>query len=194
MCGRFGFAKGIDDFSKKYSIPLSPRYNIAPTQNIVAVDGNNKAFKAQWSYTPEWSTQPMGLINARIESLDEKPSFKGYEKCLIPASGWYEWGMLGNLKVPYYYSTPEDWFFMAGIRFDNDVVIVTTQATKKLESIHHRMPLMLSQTNTGLWTQADKEVTKSVLAYPVSSQVNKVSFDSESCIEPYQYPIQNKLF
>ncbi len=187
MCGRFGFAKGIDDFSKKYSIPLSPRYNIAPTQNIVAVDGNNKAFTAQWSYTPEWSTQPMGLINARIESLDQKPSFKGYEKCLIPASGWYEWGKIGSLKVPYYYSAPQDWFFMAGIRFKNDVVIVTTEAKDSIRGIHHRMPIVLNVDASPIWNCENDQLANSIQAYSVSSHVNKVSFDSEKCIAPYEY-------
>lgn len=194
MCGRFGFAKGIDDFSKKYQIPLTPRYNIAPTQSIVAVGEDDQAFMATWSYLPSWSTQTQGLFNARIESLDEKPSFKGYEKCLIPASGWFEWGTEGSQKVPFYFSAPQDWFFMAGIRFENSVVVVTTQAKPSINGIHHRMPLLLNIDSAAQWTRENSKLAESIQAYSVSSLVNKVTNDQESILNPFSYPMQEKLF
>ncbi len=196
MCGRFGFAKGIDDFSKKFHIPMEPRYNIAPSQQIVAVNESFSAFKAQWSFLPSWSTSTKPLINARIETLDEKPSFKGYQKCLIPASGWFEWKRSTTANIPYYFTTTDDWFYMGGIIIENQIVILTKEADQHLESIHHRMPLIYANSYDKMWEldQINHKLAESIVPYSVSDKINKANYDYKDLLTPIDYPSQGSLF
>ena len=116
MCGRFELHSPIDRIIntfhvKKPSIDYRPRYNIAPTQNILIVtsDGHdNHLITAKWGLIPHWakdSKVASHMINARAETLSEKPSFKGLLKshrCIVIADGFYEWKHEGKIKRPMY--------------------------------------------------------------------------------------------
>lgn len=113
MCGRFilkspGRIKfdGIDNSNLP---PLFPRYNIAPSKNVVAVfqrDGKREAAYFQWGLIPSWSKDGTGFINARSETIEDKPSFSESfqrRRCLIPADGFYEWQRSQKVAQPYYF-------------------------------------------------------------------------------------------
>jgi len=196
MCGRFGFAKGIDDFSKKFHIPMKERYNIAPSQEVVVVEDTFKATKLKWGFQQNWSSTSKLLINARIETLDQKLSFKNYKKCLIPASGWYEWASIGGARIPYYFTTSADWFYMAGIEVEGLLIVLTKQADDQLHHIHDRMPLVFSNTYDQMWetNQINHNLALSIKPYAITTLINKVSYDHKDVVTPKQYPVQGNLF
>ena len=89
MCGRFTL-RNLDDLKARYGeTDFSPSYNVAPGQQILTI--TDKFQTMEWGFTPYWAEKPFNLINARIETLFEKPSFTNSNRCLIPADGWYEW-------------------------------------------------------------------------------------------------------
>src|SRR5690349_8535945 len=118
MCGRFtlkspGRVK-FDSIDRSNLPPLFPRYNIAPSQNVLTVvqhDGVREAAFFQWGLIPSWSTDGKGFINARAETLEERPSFSEsfrIRRCLIPADGFFEWKRTGREKQPYYIQSLHD--------------------------------------------------------------------------------------
>src|SRR5262245_60934404 len=111
MCGRFALhsrdrikLKGLVDLD----LPLEQRYNIAPSQQVLAIGDFGKGIEGRmltWGLIPSWSADGKGFINARAETLEEKPSFSDsfrWRRCLIPADGFYEWKRKGREKRPYY--------------------------------------------------------------------------------------------
>ncbi|MEP6900822.1 MAG: SOS response-associated peptidase [Actinomycetota bacterium] len=150
---------------------FEPRFNIAPTQTIAAVletDGERIVNGLRWGLIPSWAKEiSIGskMINARAETLAEKPSFKNAFKsrrCIVPASGFYEWQKKGTgAKQPYYfYLKDKDVFGFAGLyeewldkessELAETCTIITTQANKILEPVHDRMPVILK---TGAYDQ-----------------------------------------
>lgn len=129
MCGRFTSSKpenikinGINTADLK---DAKPRYNIAPSQQILGViqtSDEKHALYLQWGLIPSWSKEQSGIINARAETLSEKPSFRNSYKrrrCLIPADGFYEWKKEGKTKQPFYFQMKDESVFsFAGI-WDN---------------------------------------------------------------------------
>lgn len=170
MCGRFvqySLFQAIQQIFNidKVSFEVIPNYNVAPTQEILAVvrqDNENKLEKLHWGLVPFWAKDisiGSGMINARAETVSKKPAFrKAFKKrrCLIPANGFYEWkGDKGN-KQPYYVSIPSgEPFAFAGLwetwtdkeRGEESVykscTIITTSASETIREIHHRMPVIL---------------------------------------------------
>src|ERR1051326_5986407 len=148
MCGRFTLhsrdrirLKGL----KPLALPFEARYNIAPSQQILAIADFGKGIEARmltWGLIPSWSTNGKGFINARAETLEERPRFSEsfrLRRCLIPADGFYEWKRSGREKTPFYiYSRDEETVMFAGIwdtwRNRGDVItscaIVTTPANE----------------------------------------------------------------
>jgi putative SOS response-associated peptidase YedK len=112
MCGRFTLKSPgrikFDHVDCSNLPPLFPRYNVAPSQSVLAVvqhDGEREAAFLQWGLIPSWSSDRKGFINARSETLEEKPSFSESfqnRRCLIAADGFYEWKRKGNGKQPYF--------------------------------------------------------------------------------------------
>ena len=219
MCGRFSFtqlAQAIADSFNLTSVPeLSPRYNISPTQPVVTILHNSqdsdREFKLlHWGLIPSWAKDPkMGakLINARAETVEEKPAFRSAFKkrrCLILADGFYEWQQQNGKKQPYYFRVEdgkmfafaglwEHWQSPEGDMIDS-CTIITTQANDILSPIHDRMPVILDQKKYDQWldTKQKPESLKSLLqpyrselmtAYPVSAKVNNPKNDSPECIE-----------
>jgi putative SOS response-associated peptidase YedK len=216
MCGRFSLGL-VYGFSTRFGVPevpeLKPRYNIAPFQHVpIIVGGEANSVKwMRWGLVPHWAKGEefgLKLINVRSESAMEKPMFKpllNRQRCLVPATGFYEWQNQGNRKRPYLLRVKEqEYFAMAGIydtwsKEGKELVtfsILTTAANEAISSIHDRMPVILRQEREGEW--ASKEVlsadalseilqplpASSIDAYPVSEMVNDSRSDHPDMILP----------
>lgn len=220
MCGRFTLIASADVVAEHYGLAelplLAPRYNIAPTQPVAAVrldrDGAEREFTHfQWGLIPSWSKDPSigsRMINARSETAAEKPSFRAAFKrrrCLIPASGFYEWQKVDGGKQPMYIRPAEGdllsfaglWEFWAGPDGSEleTCTILTTSPNDYMEPIHNRMPVILEPDDYGMWLDPDtppdqlmhlmRPAALGLLeAYPVSTAVNRPTNDSPDCIKP----------
>ena len=178
MCGRFTLrasAKDIADlFSVEVQLELLPRFNIAPTQEVLAIRAiqgdapalSRQAVKLRWGLVPSWAEDPTignSLINARAETVAIKPAFRkafAERRCLIVADGFYEWRKTASGKQPYYVTRADGQpFAFAGLyeRWRRgelaieSCTIVTTEANEFLRSLHHRMPVILSPTQYDRW-------------------------------------------
>jgi putative SOS response-associated peptidase YedK len=221
MCGRFTLFEADKVLSKEFGVssvpPLSPRYNIAPSQPIAAVRTPHTGIGRElallrWGLIPSWSKDPAignRLINARAETVREKPSFRNAfrrHRCLIPTNGFYEWQRQERGKQPYFVRMRDGRVFaFAGLwdrweSSDKDVIetctILTTAANTVLAPIHGRMPVILPQAEYARWLDPALKDPDSLspllvpfppeemLAIPVSPRVNAPSTDDEKCIVP----------
>ena len=179
MCGRFTLKSPgrikFDQISRSNLQPLFPRYNIAPSQSILAIVQRGVEREAkflQWGLIPSWSKDAKGFINARSETIEEKPSFSESfqrRRCLIPADGFYEWQRSGKIAQPYFFQMrDESPFAFAGIwdewQWDGisiaSCAIVTTEANDLLVAIHDRMPVILHPESHDTWLNSDSETAK----------------------------------
>ncbi len=229
MCGRFALnADGAQLqtlFDLKTVPMLSPRFNIAPTQPVAVISNEqpDELTYYQWGLIPSWAKDPSAgskLINARSETLAEKPSFRNAYKrrrCLIPANGFYEWSLRPeDKKQPQFiHLTDQDVFAFAGLwetwqsptgELLKTCTIITTEANSMLHPYHHRQPVILAREDYRLWL-TQEEVNPAELAplltaypaenmalYPVSKDVNRIVNDHPALIERYQPPQQPTLF
>ena len=221
MCGRFTLTvdpADLQDVFADFIFPpqFAPRYNIAPTQPVLAVpnDGKNKADFFLWGLIPSWSKDPAianKLINARGETVAEKPSFHGsfkYKRCLIPADGFYEWkAQVGQkTKTPYFiHMKDRKPFAFAGLwdewhSPDGDTLrtctIITTAPNELMSTLHNRMPVILDKTSFEVWLNPMPQTPDNLIhliqpfpadrmsAYPVSTLVNAPSNDRPECVLP----------
>ena len=217
MCGRF--ALGIPGEQLKLDFGLDDcadfpiRYNIPPGTDIPVIrlspDGKRVLHLLGWGLVPHWAKDPSigaRLNNARGESVAEKPSFRDAFKrrrCLVPASGFYEWKTEGKTKQPYYFSLKsgkpmamaglwESWKAPDGSIL-RTVCIVTTAANEVMAPIHDRMPVIIRQENLQTWLQDSvEEIQELIKPYPaqdlqawsVSRRVGKTVEDDVGLIEP----------
>lgn len=226
MCGRFSLTQELEEvehyLSEEFQIypPLEvtlPRYNIAPTQNVLSIiyDGNQyRAGTLKWGLIPPFAKdEKIGsrLINARAETIAEKPSFKHsfyHRRCLILADSFYEWKKTDKEKIPYrIYLKDQELFTFAGLwsmytRPTGEKIftctIITTAANEVMAPIHHRMPVILSKENQKRWLDPairQREELEALLSpysttqfdlYPISNQVNFVRNDHPGIIEPIE--------
>ena len=180
MCGRFALTD-IDAVFSQYRVVISegiriePRYNIAPSQHTPVIYLNRKKERVlemmKWGLVPFWAKDPKignRMINARAETLDTKPSFKHILKtrrCLVPASGFYEWEKAGKSKVPYYVKLEKRTLFSFAGLYDiwkddegrelKTFTIITTEPNCTLKPIHDRMPVILRQECEDVWLGLD---------------------------------------
>jgi len=174
MCGRYSLTTPSDVLAKEFRIPpaeasrLVARYNIAPSQPVAIVaagpvSGSRRLDHAIWGLIPSWSKDPSigaRLINARSETVLEKPSFKVsvlHRRCLVPADGYYEWRREGAARQPYYFKEKSGRpFAFAGIWSDwedgdggqlRTCAILTREAEGDTRTIHERMPVTVDLTN-----------------------------------------------
>lgn len=207
MCGRFTLRKiprkVPDNFDHSALENLAPRYNIAPSQEIATIVERRSSRAAafmRWGLIPSWSKDAKGIINARVETIDEKPSFKvSFEqrRCLIPADGFYEWERNGKISQPYYFQMKDEApFAFAGI-WDRwhveegtitSCAIITTTANELLAKIHHRMPVILGAESYNLWLSENSRAADlkdllvpfpadQMMSYAVSYEVNDAKID-----------------
>lgn len=206
MCGRFTITVSSDELNdyvlKRYKIYNQglfeiPNYNIAPGTSIIAIihDGlKHRIGTLKWGYLPPFPIKStVGFINAKAETIFEKPSFKKAilrQRCSIIADGFYEWKQ-EQVKKPMRIITDGSLFGFAGIwntviddkgNKSHTVAILTTDANKKMSEVHHRMPVILNKETEEIWlnTNSDMDKIKSILKpyenhidiYPVSPRVN----------------------
>jgi putative SOS response-associated peptidase YedK len=212
MCARFslGIHKGMERF---IMIPVDGeryrRFNVAPTTHVpVAVlNGEIHAEDQMWGIMPPWSKQR--LINARAENLLEKSFFRGLMqngRCLIPATGFYEWREEGGKKQPYHFRLRDAQPFMfAGIcregEGSREFVIITTEPNELVSPFHDRMPAILREEDLEDWLRLPaSEAWQRLIpleanrmeAFAVSPKVNSPKYESEDCIAPIE--VQGALF
>jgi putative SOS response-associated peptidase YedK len=195
---------------------LPPRYNIAPSQPVAAIraggSGARELTLLQWGLIPSWAKEPAigsRMINARAETAAEKPSFRAAMKrrrCLIPASGFYEWTRVGAAKQPFFVRMKggrpfalaglwEQWCGEDGSELET-CAILTTSPNELAAKIHPRMPVIIAPGDYGRWMDPanEKPGTLEPLlrpypagemeAHPVSRHVNNPRNDDPACIEP----------
>ncbi|WAL60664.1 SOS response-associated peptidase [Thermocoleostomius sinensis] len=219
MCGRYTLTQSGEAIAAAFDLAdvptVSPRYNIAPTQPAAVVragEADREFTYLYWGLIPSWSKDPSigaRLINARSETVTEKPSFRAAFKrrrCLIVADGFYEWQRLPKRKQPYYFQLVDRQpFALAGLwehweTGNGDVIdsctILTTVANAVLEPVHDRMPVVLPPDTYDLWLdpqiqQPDRLLpllrpypAEAMQSYPVSLKVNSPKNDTAECIQP----------
>lgn len=220
MCGRFSLLTPAEDIAQQFDVTLPeqyvPRHNIAPTQPVAAVrlhphGGERELTFFRWGLIPSWSKDPKigsRLINARGETVAEKPSFRAAFKrrrCLIPASGFYEWQRVGDAKQPMYiYPAEGSTFGLAGLwetwrAPDGSEVdtctILTTTPNELMNVIHNRMPVIIEPEDYSMWLDPGDRPEDALhllrpypahkmAAYPVSTVVNNPRNDTPECIAP----------
>jgi putative SOS response-associated peptidase YedK len=221
MCGRFTLTVDPGQLHEAFpwaSVPdeFPPRFNIAPTQPVAVIpnDGLNRMDFYTWGLIPSWAKDPeIGnrLINARAETLAEKPAFRSAFKrrrCLILADGFYEWMQQADKKskIPMYIQLADKKpFAFAGLweiwnSSDGSEIrsctIITTRPNRLMEEIHNRMPAILAPQHYQSWISPDEQDARSLAtflepipaaemkAYPVSRLVNSPNNDVPDCIRP----------
>jgi putative SOS response-associated peptidase YedK len=214
MCGRFAFYSPSEAtaalFGASSSVEVEPRYNIAPTQYVAAVredeQSNREVVMFRWGLVPFWAKDPSignRMINARAETVAEKPSFRNaYKKrrCLILADGFYEWRKEGDGKTPYYISLADGSpFAFAGLWENWDsketdeslqtTAIITTDASEFMAQLHQRMPVVLVPEHAERWLAGDMTLLPEVIdkppsfrAWPVDRRVNNARNEGEDLI------------
>ena len=221
MCGRFALTVDPVDLQEafpdfKFPTQYAARYNIAPTQPILALpnNGSKSADFFIWGLIPSWAKDPTiasRLINARAETLAEKPSFRSayqYHRCLIFTSGFYEWQAQpgGKTKIPHFIhlKTGEPFAF-AGLwenweapdgSIIHSATIITTEPNEMMGKIHNRMPVILPHNAYTQWLDPFPQPPSNIQyllmpypagemeAYPVSTLVNSPANDRLECIAP----------
>jgi len=217
MCGRFAMLTPVDQLARMFAalpsndLPFSPNYNICPTDDVSVVvsDQGRRLVSMRWGFVPQWYKTPGDgplLINARAETLAEKPAFREAcrtRRCLIPATGFYEWTKTPEgARLPWYFKRSDHTTVVfAGIwqRWKmGDVsltscAIVTTQANTAISQIHHRMPVVLSPQDWALWLGESGQGAASLMRptpnealqfHRVSPQVNSNRASGPQLIEP----------
>jgi putative SOS response-associated peptidase YedK len=216
MCGRFTQLLTWEELHHLYNLtnPLAPNvrpsWNLAPTQEvgvIVNEDAGRVYTTMRWGLIPFWAKDEKignSLINARIESIATKPAFRAAWKerrCLIPASGFFEWraievpGAKRPAKMPFYITRMDGLpLTFAGLweRWGPDKLlsctIITTEAANGIQDLHNRMPVMLSPEGFEPWLAgedpaADPGIDAAVRVIPVSPKMNSPRYNEPDCIE-----------
>ena len=219
MCGRFAQRTPTKTLAREFQVDeitdIEPRYNIAPAQDILSIrrtDEGREAALLKWGLVPSWAKDvSIGakLINARSETVTEKPSFREAFKrrrCIIPLDGFYEWQRKGDRKQPYFFLMRDEHpFGFAGLwekwrdadgQTLETCTILTTEANEALRPVHDRMPVILHPADYELWLGGDareldlvKELLRpypgeEMLGYPVSTSINSPYGQGAELIKP----------
>ena len=174
MCGRFT-NKDPQAIYEEYKIDIRANYNVTPSSSILTI--TDKPEMMLWAYNPTWAKKPFNLINARSETLNEKPSFRMAKRCLIIADGWYEWKRTNNQKIPYFHHCGDDLIYFAGIyNLESGCAVVTRESHSNISHVHHRQPVLLEEFDIGEFFMGedkfDSEINADVSFHMVSKDVN----------------------
>jgi len=205
VCGRFTRFTPAADIAKAFSavaspVEIQPSYNVAPTRSIYVVKGGvSRAInELHWGLVPAWSkdiSRASSMINARVESVREKPSFRNLlssNRCVIPVDGYYEWKQVPvkgkvSAKQPFYFSASveseychDGMLAIAGLwttwgngdELYSSCTALTTEATERISMIHHRMPMLLDKQHLDLWLSDDTKIDLDELAIPADLQID----------------------
>lgn len=215
MCGRFTANVKKKDLEEEWNLAVPPefrpRYNIAPSQVVGVITNAEPCALSlfRWGLVPSWVKDPAignKMINARVETLHEKPSFRKLvqtSRCLIPATSWFEW-MQDKNRQPFIIKPKEaklfamaglwDTWLDAGGQKVNTFTIITTEAAQNIRHIHERMPLIVPKelqqdwltNNTDAPSVAAKAGQLEFDFYPVSSRVNNPKNDEGSLLDEFR--------
>ena len=218
MCGRFVLYSSLDEIVRAFDVQSVraqwyPRYNIAPAQPVLAVhrEGDIKVLdQMKWGLIPHWAQEPPpgeGIINARAETLHQKPSFRRpfvSQRCLVVADGFYEWRKSDHERTPFFFHLKRHPFGFAGI-YDiwqspegemlHTCSIITTNANELIRPLHDRMPVILSKEAEARWLDprtplrelmelVQTPLVEDMEGYQVSKKVNSFTYDAPECILP----------
>jgi putative SOS response-associated peptidase YedK len=219
MCGRYTLNSTSEALAADFELSdvpaFEPRFNIAPSQEILAVRegdaGVRECVELRWGLIPVWTKDPKksrAPINARSETVAEKPSFRraiSRGRCLVPASGFYEWQGKGGSKQPFLFRMRErPVFAIAGIaetwhgeggEIIESVALLTTEANAVVAPVHHRMPVIPSPADYARWLDHENHDSASIAdlmvpcavealeSFAVSTKVNNPRFDDPACLE-----------
>ena len=208
MCGRFTVTATPNELLNRFGVTinsnLAPRWNVAPSQLSPIIKAHGMTNEVEMAHFGlEGVVAHKSLINARAETITEKPTFASAfrtSRCLIVASGWYEWKDKGQ---PYHIQLNDGRVMgFGGLAFtrgkQTSFVIVTNAATGALADIHHRTPLVLASSDWQTWLQGSPEQAQSLFtpiesrhfnAYAVSPDVGNVRHDHAGLTAPYQAPV-----
>jgi putative SOS response-associated peptidase YedK len=223
MCGRYTLHHKPEEIEERFDVEpdeelLAPRYNIAPSQIIPVIrhTGSKEMVGCKWGLIPFWAKDPKignNLINAKAETIAEKPSFKhafAKRRCLIPADGFYEWQKRGKAPSQPIYVRRRDsgLFAFAGLweewkTPDGEALatctIITVEPNELVSQFHHRMAAILKPDEEAAWIDPGSKAedllrllrpypADELEAFPVSRAVNSPSFDGAACIAPVDSP------
>lgn len=219
VCGRFTLTSSSEALAADFEVSevehFAPRYNIAPSQEIAVVReddaGGRECVALRWGLIPAWAKDPKkshAPINARSETAASKPTFReamSRRRCLVPASGFYEWRGKGGAKQPFYFRMQQrELFAIAGIfevwrgeggEIIESVALLTADANEVVAPVHERMPVILAPSDYKRWLDRENRDSDSIAdltvpcpvdwlrALAVSPKVNSPSFDEPACIE-----------
>jgi putative SOS response-associated peptidase YedK len=219
MCGRYALVPDNDGtFQRRFSLDAprdepQPRYNVAPTQTLPVIVRNspNRVAMMRWGLIPSWAKDAAignRMINARAETVAEKPAFRRplrSQRCLVPASGFFEWKREGDGKTPHFIHLPDEPLFAFAGLYDvwrdpdgqsvQSYTILTTEANAVMAPIHNRMPVILRREDEEEWLDpANSEVeqllpllrpypAEEMAAYPVARLVNSPTNDVPAVLE-----------
>ena len=220
MCGRYTLKTApeivAEQFQLEQLLVTQPRYNVAPSQLVACIRTNPDSVTREgvflrWGLIPTWAKDPkigMQLINARAETVAEKPAFRSafrHRRCLVLADGFYEWRREGRSKQPYFIRFRDERPFAFGGLWERweksegspleTCAMMTTEPNAVLEPIHNRMPVILNPKDYDLWLdprRKDPAELSSLLqpcppdemvAVPVSLRVNNPKHDDPKCLE-----------
>jgi putative SOS response-associated peptidase YedK len=232
MCGRFTLTSTPEELARRFGLDAppdaAPRYNIAPGQDVLAIraraGGGRGAVMLRWGLVPAWSESASPgasgpLINARAETAAQRPAFRDAfraRRCIVPATGFYEWASRGDFRQPYWIAPPdgapfgmaglwERWVAPDGARVESCAVL-TVAANARLAELHDRMPAILAPDAYATWLDpASKLAVLADLLFPlaadalalrpVGTRVNRVDHDDAACLEAVpEPPHQPSLF
>jgi putative SOS response-associated peptidase YedK len=222
MCGRYAITTAPEAIRQLFGYleqpNFPPRYNVAPTQPVPIVrmtEGKRQFALVRWGLIPAWVKDPRAfslVINARGESVRDKPAFKNamkYRRCLFPADGFYEWERKGERKQPYFVRRKgggplafaglwESWMGPNGEEQET-AAIITTDASPSITHIHDRMPVIVPREAFDFWLdpKVDAEMAMAVIQpakdeeiehHEISRAVNRTANDSAELVEPLREP------
>ena len=205
MCGRYVITNAVSKTSKivksAINVTDSENYNAHPYQSLPVIKkykNGNTLENLKWGMVPSWAKKKdfKALINARLETIDEKISFKKLIKvyrCVAVADGFYEWKREEKHKTPYYFLREDKKImYLAGIYENNEFCLITEQAKDNVNKIHHRQPVILNEVDVNRYLNLElsgsdflKESKKTkLLFHEVSKEVNKPTNNIISLIQP----------
>jgi putative SOS response-associated peptidase YedK len=225
MCGRYALHANPEVVALQFALEEAPEfktsYNVCPGSEVLVVrtdrEGRRVARAHRWGLVPRWAKDPAignKLANARGESLAERPAFRDafrQWRCLVPASGFYEWQARGARKHPWYLRPLDaELFALAGItalwRGVRSVSLITTDANELMRPIHDRMPVIVAPQDYAAWLDREQRDAAALMrfvrpypaermgAYRVSPRVSRPENDDPSLIvESAEGPVQREL-
>jgi putative SOS response-associated peptidase YedK len=221
MCGRFAFYSPAEAAVQLFGVAgpfaADPRYNIAPTQYVVAVrdteSGDREAVSLKWGLIPFWAKDPAignRMINARAETVAEKPAYRNafrHRRAVVLADGFYEWRRDGSTKTPYFITTGDDQPFGLAALWESwtdkqtgehieSTTLITTAADDYIAQLHHRMPVTLDPGLAAEWLAGNDDLigpgaplSPPLVAWPVDKRVNNARNEGEDLIDAAGEPL-----